>query len=124
MEPAPVRPLAAVLRGLRKRCPRCGRGPLFRGWNRLLDGCPVCGLLYERHAGNTWFFMYMTTAGLTGVLVVIMFLLRPAVIWIGQVAVFAAAVLAIVLSLPHRKGIAVALDYLIERRIGGLGRDG
>ena len=59
--------------------------------------------------------MYMSTAGLTGLLVVIMFLLRPRALWIGQVLVAVAAVAVIGLSLPYRKGIAVALDYLVER---------
>jgi len=59
--------------------------------------------------------MYMSTAGLTGLLVVTMFLLRPRVLWIGQVLVGLAAIAIIGLSLPIRKGIAIALDYLLER---------
>lgn len=59
--------------------------------------------------------MYMSTAGLTGLLVVTMFLLHPRVLWIGQLLVCLAAVALIGFSLPYRKGIAVALDYLIER---------
>ena len=62
--------------------------------------------------------MYMTTAGLTGVLVVLLFLVRPAIVWIGQILVALAAIGVIVLSLPYRKGIAVALDWLVERRAG------
>ena len=106
--------LQTLSRGLRLRCPRCGEGRLFASWNRLLEDCPVCGLDFERRLGDTWFFMYMSTAGLSGVLVVAMFLLRPRVVWIGQVVVCLAAVAVIGLSLPYRKGIAVALDYWIE----------
>jgi len=109
------KPALALRRGLRLRCPRCGEGRLFHGWNRLNESCPVCGLIYERENGDTWFFMYMTTAGLTGMLVVIMFLLRPRAIWLGQLAIAAAALVVIVASLPFRKGIAVALNYLIQR---------
>jgi len=110
-------PLAVILRGLRRRCPRCGEGPLFHGWNRLRESCPVCGLRYEERSGDTWFFMYMTTAGLTGVLVVLMFLVRPRTIWVGQIVILAAAIVVIGLSIPLRKGVAVALDYLIELRL-------
>ena len=85
-------------------------------WNRLRDFCPVCDLHFEPHSGDTWFFMYMTTAGLTGVLVVLMFLVRPAVLWVGQIVILVAAVVVIGFSLPRRKGLAVALDYLVERR--------
>jgi uncharacterized protein (DUF983 family) len=112
---ASVPPLLALRRGLRLRCPRCGEGPLFHGWNRLHERCPVCGLVYERATGDTWFFMYMTTAGLTGVLVVAMFLIRPRLVWVGQLVISAAALVLIVLSLPFRKGIAVALSYLVQR---------
>jgi hypothetical protein len=79
-----------------------------------LETCPVCGLEFERRLGDTWFFMYMSTAGLSGVLVVAMFLIRPRVVWIGQAIVCVAAVAVIGFSLPYRKGIAVALDYWIE----------
>ena len=59
--------------------------------------------------------MYMSTAGLTGTLVVVMFLIRPRVLWVGQIVVALAAVAVIGFSLPYRKGIAVALDYLVGR---------
>ena len=105
----------AISRGLRHRCPRCGEGPLFAGWNRLRERCPVCGLVYEPGTGDSWFFMYMTTAGMTGALVVAMFLIRPAVLWIGQLVVVLVGLAVMGLSLPYRKGIAVAIDYLIDR---------
>jgi uncharacterized protein (DUF983 family) len=113
-----VPPLRALRRGFRGRCPRCGEGSLFVSWNRLRERCPACGLPFEKHTGDTWFFMYMSTAGLTGVLVVAMFLLRPRVVWLGQIAVALAALAVIGATLPYRKGIAVALDYLVERRTG------
>lgn len=105
----------ALARGLRKKCPRCGQGPLFEGWHRLRERCPVCGLAFEERTGDTWFFMYMTTAGMTGVLVVAMFLVRPRVLWVGQLVVALIGLALMGLSLPYRKGVAVALDYLIER---------
>ncbi len=37
----PVSPWAAGLRG---RCPRCGKGPLFEGFLTVRARCPVCGL--------------------------------------------------------------------------------
>ena len=105
----------ALIRGLRGQCPRCGEGGLFQGWNHLNESCPVCGLRYEPRTGDTWFFMYMSTAGMTGLLVVIMFLIRPRVLWVGQAVVMVTALVLMLLSLPMRKGIAVALDYLVSR---------
>lgn len=39
--PAAVSPLRA---GLGCTCPRCGRGPLFKGFLSVVERCPVCGL--------------------------------------------------------------------------------
>ena len=116
--------IQALARGLRLRCPRCGQGPLFASWNHLLETCPVCGLEFERRLGDTWFFMYMSTAGLSGALVVAMFLIRPRVVWIGQILICLAAIAIIGLSLPYRKGVAVALDYWVEGDDSGGGAPG
>lgn len=40
-----------VYRALCLRCPRCGKGKLFRGWFRMNHRCPVCRLLIDRPAG-------------------------------------------------------------------------
>lgn len=43
--------LTAVGRGLRLRCPRCGRAPLFRGAFAMNPACAVCDLQFERAQG-------------------------------------------------------------------------
>lgn len=40
-----------LLRGVRKRCPNCGAGSLYRGWFRMIDRCRGCGLRFEREPG-------------------------------------------------------------------------
>jgi uncharacterized protein (DUF983 family) len=37
--------------GVTKRCPRCGKGGLFRRWFEIAPDCPKCGLHFEREAG-------------------------------------------------------------------------
>ncbi len=103
-----------IARGVRKRCPRCGRGRLFRAWYTLDDACRTCGLTYECYEGNTWAFMYLSTAFLTGLILAAMFLIKPDEIWMGRATVVSAAVMAIIASLPRRKAVAVALDYYSE----------
>ena len=39
------------MRGLRRRCPRCGEGKAFESYFRLRERCPVCGYLFEREEG-------------------------------------------------------------------------
>ena len=48
--PLPAWP-TMLLRGLVRRCPRCGGGKLFRGWLSMKPDCPRCGLHFEREEG-------------------------------------------------------------------------
>ena len=52
----PIAPLprsltTALARGLRLRCPVCGRGRLFRTWFRMHSTCSGCGLKFDRGPG-------------------------------------------------------------------------
>ncbi|HEX5164914.1 MAG TPA: DUF983 domain-containing protein [Thermomicrobiales bacterium] len=46
-----VSKLTILLRGLTKRCPRCGEHDLFRRWTEMVDACPRCGLHFEQEDG-------------------------------------------------------------------------
>lgn len=119
MPAASSRILTILRRGLRRRCPQCGQGKLFRRWYHLEDRCPYCSLSYEPLEGNSYWFMYYSTAIFTGVIIISMFLVRPENLWLGRSIVFAFAVVFIVLTLPYRKGVAIALDYYTELRFSG-----
>lgn len=112
-------PYGSILRrGLRLRCPQCGVGKLFNRWLHLAPSCPHCQLAYEPLEGNSWWFMYYSTAVFTGVIILAMLLIRPANHAFGRLVIFAVAFFLIVLSLPYRKGLAIAFDYLSELRFG------
>lgn len=38
-------------RGLRQRCPVCGRGKIFAGFFKTYEKCPVCSFEFEREPG-------------------------------------------------------------------------
>ncbi len=38
-------------RGLRQRCPVCGRGKIFSGWIKTYERCSVCNFAFERESG-------------------------------------------------------------------------
>jgi uncharacterized protein (DUF983 family) len=38
--------LSTLKTGLTSRCPRCGKGPLFKGFLNIRESCPACGLNY------------------------------------------------------------------------------
>lgn len=111
----PASAWVVLRRGAGKRCPRCGLGRLFRSWYTLHNRCAECGLLYEPAEGNSWWFMYYSTALFTGVIVVGMLLLTPDNLWLGRAVVVAAWLAMIFLSMPYRKGLAIAIDHLSER---------
>ena len=43
--------LLLLRRGLRQRCPVCGRGKIFAGFFKTYERCPVCGFAFEREPG-------------------------------------------------------------------------
>jgi uncharacterized protein (DUF983 family) len=38
-------------RGLRQRCPVCGRGKIFSSWIKTYERCSVCNFAFEREPG-------------------------------------------------------------------------
>jgi len=113
-----IRLSRTLLRGLRERCPRCGNGKLFESFFRLRPRCDACGLDIMSRSADTWAPIYLSTAGLTGVVIVGMLVLRPANLAIGRFTLAIAATSAILLTLPSRKGAAIALNYFVEVRTG------
>jgi uncharacterized protein (DUF983 family) len=100
-------------RALRLRCPRCGEGKIFR---RILTyseyrDCPRCALPYDPR-GESLAFMYVSTAFLTGVMVVVMLLMHPESIAGGRLVVIPIALALYLFTLPTRKALAIALNYL------------
>ena len=51
--------------GLKQRCPRCGKGPLFASFLRIRDECPNCGLDYRfADTGDGPAFFVMSGVGI------------------------------------------------------------
>lgn len=103
-------------RALRLRCPGCGMGMLYTRWNQLRTECERCGCAFQQREQESWFFIYMTTAGLTGVIILCMLLIDVPSVLLGQVGVLVVWFVLIVLTLPVRKAIAIGLDYYFEQR--------
>ena len=109
-----TRPSAAVAiaRGLRRRCPHCGRGPLFRGWAETLEACPVCGLVYERNPGDTWAFTIIgDRLPVAAAVVAVYFGIFRTHRTLG-LAVLALLAVAVIATAPNRWGVGIALHYL------------
>ena len=102
---------SALWRGLRKRCPHCGEGPLFAGWSHL-ERCSVCGLVYVPRPGDTWAFTIIGDRLPIGAMIV--------VIYFGVVRSYPALGMTLLVLLmvllvwtsPNRWGAGVALHYV------------
>lgn len=42
----------AMLRGWRRRCPKCGSGPMLKGYLQVRDACPVCNEDFHHHRAD------------------------------------------------------------------------
>ena len=87
---------------------------MFAGWMKVEEACGNCGLVFEPSEGNSWWFMYFTTAFVTGLVIIGMLLLPPANIWVGRSVVLVVSLGLYFVSFPFRKGLALAIDYLTE----------
>jgi uncharacterized protein (DUF983 family) len=106
-------PLRTVLfRGIRGRCPRCGEGELFEKWVKTNERCSSCRLLFQRNYGDIWMFTnLMDRFPLLFGVAALFFGFRVTNLVDG--AIFLAALVApMVLTIRHRQGLALALDYL------------
>ena len=104
--------MTVLRRGWRKRCPRCGEGLLFRRGASTFERCSECQLLYRRNHGDTLMFMIITDRIpiLFGIAAV--YFGFQSASWPVATAFFAALAIPMILTVPRRQGVALALDYL------------
>ncbi len=101
-------------RGLFLKCPQCGKSKVFSEWMILKERCELCGCQIRSREDDTWFFMYMTTAGLTGFFILGMLLVTPRDVPFARVAIAVAAMVVFFVSQPVRKSIAIAVEYYVD----------
>jgi uncharacterized protein (DUF983 family) len=103
-------------RALRLRCPRCGEGHIFRRVLRydVQAACERCGLVYDPN-GESVAFMYLSTAFLTGVMFIVLITIPPQNLGTYRIGLVAFALLLYGVTMPTRKGIAIALTYFAGR---------
>jgi len=64
--PEPVKParIDPIRAGLLCRCPNCGKGPLFKGFLKVVDRCEACGFDFTRlNTGDGAAIFIMQIAG-------------------------------------------------------------
>lgn len=95
------------------RCPRCGEGKIFVAWAVPHTECVQCGFPFRKREPDTWFFMYMSTAGLTGFFLILFFVIaKESMVLRFLIPALAAAFF--ILTIPVRKALAFGLDYRFQ----------
>jgi uncharacterized protein (DUF983 family) len=104
---------SALAAGLRGRCPRCGRGALFRKGLGLRDKCESCGLSYafaDSGDGPAVFAIFILGFVILGGALLVEFRLHPPV-WVHVVLWGIATPLLAFFLLRVLKATLIALQY-------------
>jgi hypothetical protein len=84
---------------------------LFSGWTHI-DRCSSCGLLFERNAGDTWFFTIVGDRLPVALGIVLVYFGIARNHRAAGVAAFAVLIALLVWTSPNRWGAGIALHYL------------
>ena len=111
----------AILRGLMRRCPACGKGALFDGYLKVRDRCPACGedLHHHRADDGPAYLTILIVGHLMAPLLLWVFVeWRPAPLTLCAVFITGCVALSLFL-LPRLKGLVVAVQW--AKRMHGFG---
>ena len=109
-------------RGLRKRCPHCGEGNVFKGWIKMHDNCSACGLRFLGNQGDLMAYLVVVDRGVFIFPLIALIYIRLyrdysatfyVVVCVGLIVAFFA-------TLPVRNSLGLGLDYLSRRKWGDL----
>ena len=115
-------PISPFWAGIRSKCPRCGRGKLFKGFLDIQERCNVCGLDYDFvDAGDGPAIFIILIVGFfvsAGALGVEMAYHPP--YWVHAVLWVPAILILPLLLLRPFKAVLVAIQYQNQAREGQL----
>ncbi len=111
----------SMLRGWRRKCPRCGKGPLMKGYLAVRDTCPVCDQKLSVHRADDG-PAYLT-------ILIVGHIMAPSIIWaftefrpdpLVLATTFTVGCVGLSLYLlPRLKGAIVGLQW--AKRLHGFG---
>lgn len=99
--------------GLVGRCPRCGKGKLFRGFLTVAPRCEACGLDYGFiDAGDGPAFFVMTFSGfvVVGAAVIVEVLYQPP-FWVHAMLWLPLILITTLVPIRPLKGLLIGLQY-------------
>lgn len=110
--------LQGLTRGLRRACPRCGRGRLFLGYVQMQQSCKDCGLVFEPYRADdapAYFTIFAVGHIVVPAMLLVEQTLHPAewvhmALWVPSTLVLTAALL------PRIKGAVVGVQWGLNVR--------
>ena len=112
-------------RALRRKCPACGAGHIFRRWLFIVPSCPACGLRLDRKEsgyslGGFWLNLLFAEGVTATIFVTTLVSCWPDVPWtLLQYGLPSLALITPVVFYPFSKTLFLALDLSVrptERR--------
>jgi len=103
----------AVLNGMRLRCPKCGKGHMFRAYLKVADKCDVCGEeLFHHRADDMPPYLSILIVGhiIVGLMLEMEFHAEIAP-WVYVATMVPAAIILPLALLPSIKGAIVGLQW-------------
>lgn len=118
----PPRLRALLWRGLKKKCPHCGGGNVFRGWIKMHDACSACGLRFLGNQGDLMAYLVVVDRGVFIFPLIALIYIRLYKDYSAAfyVSVCVGLIVAFFVTLPVRNSLGLALDYLARRKWGDL----
>jgi uncharacterized protein (DUF983 family) len=124
-EQMPSTPLP-IARGLRGRCPRCGKGKLFKGFLTLRPSCEQCGLDFNFADAGDGPAVFVILFG--GAIVVFAALMTEVIYqppyWVHAVLWLPLILIVTLVPLRPIKGLLIALQYHHKAAEGRLEKRG
>ena len=117
--------LSPISTGLRCKCPRCGKGSLYKGFLTIADKCPSCGLDFsfaDAGDGATWFVMVISSTLTLATVLWVEFTYQPAY-WVHALIAIPLAIGLPVLLLRPAKAFLVNQQYKTEAAPGKINDD-
>jgi uncharacterized protein (DUF983 family) len=109
-----------LLWALRRRCPSCGGGPIFRRWALIAERCPSCGLRLDRGEEDYFLGGYLVNfvgaeLAIVGVAFLAILLTWPDVPWTKLTWGMALLMIPFpLLTYPFSKTLWLAVDLSIR----------
>ena len=115
--------LQAMLRGVRKKCPGCGRGAVFSGFLKVADSCNHCGeeLHHQKSDDAAPYFTILIIGHITVPLLLLVERYLHPPVWVYAATLIPLVISLALLILPRIKGAIIGLQWAL--RMHGFGGD-